>query len=205
LDGISLGVVILAAGASRRMGRPKMLLPWGKTSVLGHTLRQWEQLRASQITVVCAAGNQEIRDELDRLQFSDVNRIFNDDPDRGMFSSIRCAAAWPGWNPGLDHWAISLGDQPQVRMETLKAILDFASMNPDKICQPLRNGRRRHPVLLPESAFRALSEFRGSDLKQFLEQSASEFKGFESDDDGLDFDLDTPADFDRARQLYPGK
>ena len=37
------GVVILAAGASSRMGKPKLVLPWGKTSVLGHLIEQWKQ------------------------------------------------------------------------------------------------------------------------------------------------------------------
>ena len=39
---VRVGVVILAAGRSRRMGKPKLLLPWGETSVLGHLIRQWE-------------------------------------------------------------------------------------------------------------------------------------------------------------------
>ena len=42
--GIVCGVIILAAGASSRMGRPKMLLPWGATSVLGHLIGQWQTL-----------------------------------------------------------------------------------------------------------------------------------------------------------------
>jgi len=44
-DAVSLriGVVILAAGASSRMGQPKLLLPWNDTSVLGDLLNQWKR------------------------------------------------------------------------------------------------------------------------------------------------------------------
>ena len=56
----SVGVVILAAGRSARMGRPKLLLPWGETSVLGHLIKQWQALGARQIAVVCAPGDQAI-------------------------------------------------------------------------------------------------------------------------------------------------
>src|ERR1035437_2980619 len=52
-----VGVVILAAGRSARMGKPKLLLPWGGTSVLGHLIEEWRALHAKQIDVVCDAGN----------------------------------------------------------------------------------------------------------------------------------------------------
>jgi len=119
-----------------------------------------------------------------------------------MFGSIRCAAAWSGWMPGLTHWAITLGDQPHLRGETLRALGDFSAANPDRICQPLRSGRRRHPVILPQPAFAALADCTAADLKQFLRSRAGELAGFESNDAGLDFDLDTPADYERARRDF---
>ncbi len=103
------GVVILAAGASSRMGRPKLLLPWGETSVLGHLIGQWQVLQARQITVVHAEGDDALDAELDRLAFVAVHRIANPTAERGMFSSIQCAARWRGWNRELTHWAIVLG------------------------------------------------------------------------------------------------
>src|SRR6266571_6187375 len=120
LEGLAhpcFGALILAAGASSRMGQPKLLLPWGKTSVLGHLIAQWQQ--EHQIVVVHAAGDQAIGAALDRLSFPEANRIMNPQPERGMLSSIQCAAAWAGWNRGLTHWAIVLGDQPHLRRETL--------------------------------------------------------------------------------------
>src|ERR1051326_7538368 len=111
----SLGVVILAAGRSSRMGRPKLLLPWGESSVLGHLLRVWHSLNARQIGIVCAAHDTGIGAELDRLCFPESQRIANPNPDRGMFSSIQCAAAWRGWEEPLTHWAVVLGDQPHLR------------------------------------------------------------------------------------------
>ena len=50
------GVVILGAGASSRMGRPKLLLPWGDTSIIGHLIEQWRALAAAQIAVVRRPG-----------------------------------------------------------------------------------------------------------------------------------------------------
>ncbi len=196
-----LGAVILAAGASSRMGRPKMLLPWRDTTVLGHLIALWSQLRADQIAVVCADDDAGINAELDRLGFSVESRIVNPDPARGMFSSIRCAARWRGWKPALTHWAIVLGDQPHLQPSTLRTLIDFARNHPEKILQPGRQGRPRHPVLLPETAFRKLGPELETTLKQFLQSMSADVELVESDDPGLDLDIDEPADYEKARRL----
>ena len=203
-DQFAVAAIILGAGASRRMGKPKLLLPWGETSVLGHLLQQCERLRVQRVAVVCATGAQPLSEELYRLHFPIANRIFNPEPDRGMFSSIQCAANWPGWDAQLSHFLLMLGDQPQLCFETLQHLLDFGAGNADKICQPLRNGRRRHPVLLPKRVFLELRNCSVSDLKQFLQAHSNEMAGFESDDAGLDMDMDTPEDYEKVQRLYFG-
>ena len=196
------GVIILAAGASRRMGQPKLLLPWGQTTVLEHLLQQWHRLGARQIVVVCAPDAKPLVDELDRLDFPAADRIVNLQPENGMFSSIQCAARWDGWHPELTHWVITLGDQPHLRETTLQTLLDFSARNPGKICQPLRAARRKHPVLLPKRSFDELKNTFATDLKTFLAEHAQNLNGFESDDAGLDLDMDTPEDYERVRRLF---
>jgi molybdenum cofactor cytidylyltransferase len=198
----AVGIIILAAGASRRMGKPKLLLPWGTTSVVGQLLQQCGALKAGQVAVVCASDAPPLAAELDRLGFPQVNRIINPAPDRGMFSSIQRAANWTGWKAELTHFMIMLGDQPHLRVETLRQLLDFGALNPDKICQPLHSGRRKHPVLLPKRVFAELKNTSAGDLKQALVAHANELSGFESLDAGLDLDMDTPEDYERVRQLF---
>lgn len=200
----AVGVIILAAGASRRMGKPKLLLPWGETSVLGQLLQQCERLQGRQMAIVCAVGAKSLDQELDRLGFPKANRIINPAPDRGMFSSIQSAANWAGWNADLSHWLIMLGDQPHLRFETLQALFDFGTQHPGKICQPIRKGHRKHPVLLPKYIFMELRNWVEGDLKQFLHAHNNDLAGFESDDCGLDLDMDTPQDYEQVRHMYFG-
>jgi molybdenum cofactor cytidylyltransferase len=195
-----LGVVILAAGASQRMGRPKLLLPWRDTSILGHLQRQWQRLDAAQIAVVCAGHDPALRQELDRLAWPEPDRIVNPAPELGMISSIRCAAHWAGWKPDLQRWAVVLGDQPHVRLATLREVVALSTAHPGAICQPARGGRPRHPVLLPAASFRQLADWPGQHLKQFLQTNPVVL--CEIDDAGLDLDIDHPADYERARQLF---
>ncbi len=180
------------------MGRPKLLLPWGRTSVLGHLIKQWRTLQAKQIAVVCAPGNRAVQTELDRLGFPAGNRIINPAPERGMFSSVRCSARWPGWQAGLTHWAIVLGDQPHLQPQTLRQLLDFSAAHSARVCQPAHCGHGRHPVLLPKSVFRQLAGSKARILKGFLTTTPRRPAFWEVDDPGLDLDIDRPKDYERA-------
>lgn len=197
----SLAVVLLAAGRSSRMGRPKLLLPWSGTSVLGHLIDQWQALKAEQVAVVSAADDSLIQAELDRLGFSANDRVLNAAPERGMFSSIRCAAQWPGWKTDLTHWAIVLGDQPHISRETLQTIISFSAANPERICLPEQGGHRRHPVFLPRQVFVQLPNSEATDLKAFLESLPIPAASCELNDPALELDIDTPDDYDRAVNL----
>jgi molybdenum cofactor cytidylyltransferase len=197
------GIIILAAGASTRMGKPKLLLDWGGTSILGHLISQWRTLGAEQIALVMAAGDRAISAELDRLGFSRQNVIVNPAPQQGMFSSIQCATRWPGWNKDLTHWTIILGDQPHLSQELLRQFIDFAALHSESVCQPSFQGRPRHPVILPKTAFEKLPENQAANLKEFLHSLPIVKACCPMDNSALDLDLDHPADYEKAIRLFP--
>ena len=128
--------------------------------------------------------------------------MLNPTPQHGMFSSIQCAARWSGWSAALTHWVIVLGDQPHLRLDTLRALLDFAGKQSNRVCQPSRRGRPRHPVVMPKTVFVALQDSRAETLKEFLRALPSGVALCELDDPGLDFDMDTPADYELALRLF---
>ena len=202
---MNLGVLLLAAGASQRMGRPKLLLPWGEGTVLRHLHSQWSSLEPRQLVIIHgpgdAPGQPTLAAELDALGWPVDRRLCNPNPERGMFSSIQAGAGWAGWLPGLTHWAILLGDQPLVRTGTLRQLLEFAARHPDQPVQPSRQGRGRHPVLLPAPWLRQLAITPAATLKEFLASSGQAVARWESTDPGLDLDLDEPADYERALAL----
>ena len=106
------------------------------------------------------------------------------------------------WQKSLTHWVIVLGDQPHVRISTLRALLAFGAANPDQVCQPARLGHARHPVLMPKSVFLSLQHHPAPDLRQFLESQALGAGLVESNDPGLDLDMDTPEDYERAQRIF---
>ena len=153
----------------------------------------------AQIGIVVSPEAAELNAELDRIRFPASNRILNPEPERGMFGSIQSAAGWSGWQSALTHFVVTLGDQPHLRSSTLEELLRFAAREPEMVVQPRRNGRPRHPVVLPRRIFAQLPTSKCSDLKEFLSSQRS--LGVESDDAGLDFDMDTPQDYEALLRL----
>jgi molybdenum cofactor cytidylyltransferase len=193
------GVVILGAGASSRMGRPKLLLPWGDTTIVGQIISQWCELGAAQIAVTHRPNDAALFAELARLNFPKQNQIENPQPERGMFSSIQYAANWAGWEKEISHWSVVLGDQPHLQTKSLRLLLEAAAQNPDAICQPEFGGQARHPVILPRHAFDELKISHEETLKNFLKQTSCRSVQIVINDAGLTLDLDTPEDYKRAQ------
>ena len=193
----AFGVVILAAGASTRMGTCKLLLPWGEKTILTHLLDQWRSTGAAQIAPVIDPSNQPLRKALTHAGLSPSDWIENPLPQPGMFSSLREASRWTGWLPTLTHWIISLGDQPHIEISTLRLLLHAARKNPTHICQPSLNGHTAHPIILPASNFRELAHHDVPDLRTYIRRREAFRLRVPVKDAGVSGDLDTPEDYTR--------
>jgi len=194
---VAFGVVILAAGASTRMGARKLLLPWGEKTILTHLLDQWRSTGAAQIAPVIDPSNQPLRKALAHAGFSPSDWIENRSPQLGMFSSLQEASRWTGWLSTLTHWIISLGDQPHIQTSTLRLLLDAARKNPTHICQPALNGHTAHPIILPASNFRELAQNNVPDLRTYIRSREALRLRVAVEDTGVSGDLDTPEDYAR--------
>jgi molybdenum cofactor cytidylyltransferase len=200
--GFCFAAVILAAGASSRMGQPKMLMPWGQRTIVEHMVHTWSGLGAQQVAVVIASRDEALRRELRRIHFPSDHVISNPEPARGMFSSVRCAAQWSDWSPAVRHWAIALGDQPHLATMTLRHLLGEAAHHPHQICQPAYQGRPAHPVVLPLHHFQCLATTQAPTLKSFLQERQSCVYLADCGDAGLGVDLDRPEDYQIAWKTY---
>lgn len=105
-------LLILAAGASRRMGQPKQLLPWGDNTLLGHTLEQAYGVQIQRKYLLLGARADQIMMEVDVTGF--IPLVFAGWED-GMGSGIAYAVdSMLDDLPGLKGVMIVLADQPQV-------------------------------------------------------------------------------------------
>ena len=184
------------------MGRPKLLLPWAGTTILGHIVRQWKLLKAAQIIPVFRANDAELEAEWARLGNNLDSRIINEQPGAGMFSSVQAASRWEGWKNEISHFVVTLGDQPQISGGVLRSLVQFASESAATIVQPQINGRPKHPVIFPRASFYALSSSTASTLREFLEDHRANRRFWVCDEPSLEVDLDTAEDYANARQRF---
>jgi molybdenum cofactor cytidylyltransferase len=193
---VSTLVAILAAGESKRMGQPKLCLPWGDTTILGHLLAQWREAGAANILVVHGPGETPVSRELDRLGVA--NRIVNSAMERGMMGSIITAAASAMTDKTLTHLVISLGDQPRVRIETLRELLRACDEAPGQVIRLIHDGKAGHPLALPATMLPELSATPAATLRDFLRLKEMPSRDLTSGDFGILLDVDTPDDYRRA-------
>jgi len=195
-------IAILAAGESRRMGKPKICLPWKETTVLGHLLEQWTKAGAEKILVIHPQEKTApVIAELDRLKIPFGQRAATLAPERGMMGSVVTAASWATKDSSLTHLIIALGDQPHLRTETLRDLLDLCAASPGKIVRCVHNGKPGHPLALPASLLPDLSQTSSATLRDFLGLQERPVVDLTTSDSGILLDLDTPDDYAKASSL----
>jgi molybdenum cofactor cytidylyltransferase len=191
--------LIPAAGKSRRMGRPKLLLPVAGATVLEHVLSAIRSAGVADILVVVAPD----ADDLAQVAASagaHVLRLDADTPD--MRATCEHGLAWIDANLHPRHddgWLLLPADHPTVRPEVVRALLTAARENPDKtIIVPTHAGRRGHPTWLrwPHvAAIRDLAPEKG--LNVLIRSNADGTLELAWPSDEILRDLDTPEDYRR--------
>jgi molybdenum cofactor cytidylyltransferase len=194
-----ISALILAAGESKRMGRPKMLLPWGNTTVLGHVISTYQSAGVEDILVVTGGAHKQI-EEIVNLHH--VRSVFNEQYAGGeMLSSLQrgLQALLPNRDK-VQAALIGLGDQPQVQVRTVQVICEAYRSLPFRLIVPSFQNRRGHPWLVENTLWQELLEMKPPQSpRDFLSGHAGEIHYVEVDTASILADLDTPEDYRNAR------
>ncbi|OGD18315.1 MAG: hypothetical protein A2W03_14360 [Candidatus Aminicenantes bacterium RBG_16_63_16] len=189
-----IGAVVLAAGESRRMGVPKLLLPYRGATMIEAVLSGVTASRVDATWVVLGSGRRAIRKKIRGFPVSvTVNTRFR----RGMLSSIQKGiAALPG---GFRAALVVLGDQPDIGPPIIDLLIDAWKDARKGIVVPAFEGRRGHPLLLdlkyrrdieglsPEIGLRGLLAAHPDDILAVDVPAAAVLA-----------DIDTPEDYRKA-------
>ncbi len=160
--------IVLAAGGSSRLGRPKQLLPYGEETLLDHTLDTARACGFDQLVVPIGGASDEVRERVD-LTGADI--VVNYDYGEGCSSSI--AAALDTVDERCDVLVLLLGDQPGVTAETVRALLAGRGDAPLAVCR-YEDGRG-HPFAFGAEVFDDLRALHGDKgVWRLLDQRADE-------------------------------
>jgi len=188
-----VAAIILAAGDSRRMERPKALLPFQNTSFLKKITADYRQIGCSEIIVIAGSRAAQIASELAE---TDACLVINPHPEQGPFSSLKIGlAALPEKCSGF---FIHPVDHPAVKMETLRLMVDSWARNPETIVKPIFDHRGGHPLLLGRNWIARLRSLPpSSNLREWLSRHPESILRLSVPDPGILQNVNEPADYDR--------
>jgi molybdenum cofactor cytidylyltransferase len=146
--------LVLAAGGSRRLGRPKQLLPYAGATLLDHTVATARSCEFDQLLVAVGGESEKVRSRVD-LSGADV--IVNPGFGAGCSSSI--AVAMEALDPAATVLVLMLGDQPGVTADTVAALLAGRGDAPLAVCR--YDDGRGHPIAFARSVFGDLADLHG--------------------------------------------
>ena len=187
--------IVLAAGASVRMGRPKALLQAGERTFIRAILDTLRDAGIDDAVVVVRAGDEAVIAEVTASGFG--RPVINPRADEGQLSSLIAGLdAIDG--PGVDAALVTLVDVPGITSATLRLLLARAAVSGAPVLRAVHQGRHGHPVIFKRRLFDALRRADPSTgAKAVLRANAIE--DVEVPDPGVADDIDTPDDYARAR------
>jgi molybdenum cofactor cytidylyltransferase len=189
--------LVLGAGGSSRLGRPKQLLPYGEGTLLGHVVGVARECPFQQMVVALGGSAEEVREHVD---LAGVEVVLNEAYGEGCSSSI--AAALAAVDDRCDVLVLMLGDQPGVTADTVSTLLRGRGESPMAVCR--YDDGRGHPLSFARGIFGELVDLHGDKaVWRLLDQRADEV--VEVPVAGpIPRDVDTPQDYRAVlRELAP--
>lgn len=188
-----IAAIVLAAGYSSRMGEFKPLLPIGDTTVLERVVTTFRDADIRDIRVVIGHRSAELLPLVERLQ---ARPVLNERYDEGMFSSV--VAGVSSLEEDIEAFFLLPVDIPLVRCKTVSAMLGAYRNGEGGLLYPVFHGKRGHPPLIPARFRDEILEWgEEGGLKGLLTGHETEASGIDTEDEGILYDMDTPANYER--------
>ncbi|NDV44764.1 nucleotidyltransferase family protein [Flagellimonas sediminis] len=192
-----IGVVILAAGGSSRLGRPKQLVKFKGKPLLQHTIDLVEKLDFNKKILVLGSHEDLILNEVDIKNFEVVQ---NPEWEKGMAGSIKIGLQELTRDTELEHILLLLSDQPMLTTEYIQR-LSMAHVYQKPMATYSKYGSELGvPAIFSKSAFTFLENLKGDQGAKKLTMNADfVYRTIEFEQGG--FDIDTEADVEKLKGL----
>jgi molybdenum cofactor cytidylyltransferase len=193
--------VVLAAGESSRMGRPKALLPIEGVRFIEKIVNSLKSTRVGKTIVVLGHNAEEMRRKIADLS---VDVVINPDYKQGQLSSLMAAvrSIASSANAGdVDGILVHLVDHPYISPDLVNLMIERFYESKKLIVVPRYRERRGHPVILSKLLFEELlATPLDQGAKAVVHAHSSETLEIVTDDEGVTIDIDTPEEYRRHVQ-----
>jgi molybdenum cofactor cytidylyltransferase len=182
--------VVLSAGESSRMGRPKALLPIAGQTFIEKIVGALKQSGIERIVVVLGFNADEMRRRVEHLP---VDIIVNSDYQQGQLSSLQAAIRHLQPAGDCDGILVHLVDHPYIDPQLVRVMLQRFAESKSTIVVPRHQGKRGHPVLFSRALFgELLAAPLDQGAKSVVNRHRDETLEIETEDVGITVDIDTP-------------
>jgi len=173
-----------------------MLLPWGNTTVIEHVVTTFLKAGLEELLIVTGGAQAEVEKAVARHP---VRRIYNPDYAAGeMLSSLQCGVR--ALSERAQAALIGLGDQPQVREGSVRAICEAYQAGKSGLIVPSFQMKRGHPWLVARLLLDEILALKPPEtLREFLNRHADVIQYVNLDTASILADLDTPEDYQSSR------
>lgn len=183
--------IVLAAGESRRMGTPKMLLPYNDLTIIEQVIRNLMDSNVDRVVVVVGANREEIMKVTRRY---DVFHCYNEDYRSGMLSSVKCG--FYSLPEGCLAALIMPGDQPMTGPGEINRVISAFAESEKGLVMPAFEGKRGHPLIVDVKYMdEILSLNEGEGLRALAIRHPDDVLESETDDPSVLRDIDTREDY----------
>lgn len=186
-----IAAVILAAGESKRMKSPKMLLPFMGSTIIECVIRNTLASDVDSAIVVTGAWKEDIEEVVRKYN---VRIVFNDSYTDGMLSSVQCGIkSLPAdCNAAL----VIPGDMPLISGDVINEVINSYITSGKPMIVPVYRGRRGHPLLVGSDLFGEIHRLdKNEGLRQLAEWHPEDIYETETGDDTILKDIDTKTEY----------
>ena len=192
-----IAAVVLAAGASVRLGRPKQLVRIGQSgggggeSLLRRAVRLALEAGCAPVVVVLGFEAERMRAELEGLAATQVRAVVNAEWAEGMGSSLRCGVeAVRGMEPIADALLVLVCDQPRLTVEHLRRLLERHREGRAAITASVYAGKTGVPAVFRQELFGELAGLEGDrGARELIRSHAGAVEGTPWAEGSVDLDL----------------
>jgi molybdenum cofactor cytidylyltransferase len=190
-----IAAIILAAGQSKRMGQNKMLLPFGRSTVIETIVSEIIAAEVNDIVVVTGHERNNVEAALSNFP---ARCVFNPNYAASeMIVSIQVGLT--ALSDQTQAALIVLGDQPRIQRDVVRRVV--AAYTPNVVVIPSYQHRRGHPILIDRVLWdEVLSLPAKSTLRDFIRAHANKLRYVEVDSNSVISDIDTLEDYQEAIQ-----
>jgi len=186
--------IILAAGESKRMGFPKMLLTFNGRTMIENIIANISESKVDTIMVVLGAYRETLVEHIGKLA---VRYCYNDNYRKGMLSSVQCGFK----NLPSDYKAVLVfqGDQPLITPNVINAVIETYLSSDKGIVIPAYKGRRGHPILISRkynNKIQKLSPIKG--LRSLAYKFPGDVLEVDTNESGILRDFDTYEEYHKG-------